>query len=63
MSAWLEAIEIAGFSQTEADRLFTRPDPALVAGLGITLRPPSDVRAAYLARHAALQSAADAMRA
>ena len=54
ISAWLEAVQIAGFSASEADRFFGRPDPALAAGLTIRLRPPAEVRADYVARHAAL---------
>lgn len=50
ISAWLEAIQIAGFSRTEADRLFPVPDPGLLQGLEIRLRPPRETRAAYLAR-------------
>jgi 5'-deoxynucleotidase YfbR-like HD superfamily hydrolase len=57
ISAWLEAVQIAGFSRTEADRLFGRPDPALAATLAITLRPPVEARAAFLSRHAALLAA------
>lgn len=53
-SAWLESVQIAGFSEAEADRIFKRPEPGLVAGLEITLRPPMAVRAAFLARHAVL---------
>jgi 5'-deoxynucleotidase YfbR-like HD superfamily hydrolase len=53
-SAWLEAVQIAGFTEAEADRIFKRPEPGLVAGLGIALRPPVDVRAAFLARHRVL---------
>lgn len=54
LSAWLEATQIAGFTSPEADRFFGKPDPALLAGLALHLRPPSETRAAYLARHAAL---------
>jgi 5'-deoxynucleotidase YfbR-like HD superfamily hydrolase len=54
ISAWLEATQIAGFSVTEADRLFGKPDPGLVEGCAIRLRPPVEVRADFLARHAAL---------
>ncbi|PWJ11442.1 HD family hydrolase [Jannaschia seohaensis] len=56
LSAWLEATQIAGFSKTEADRFFGRPDPALLDGLAVALRPPAEARAAYLARHAALMA-------
>lgn len=51
ISAWMEAIEIAGFSETEADKLFGKPDTSLIKGLSIRLRPPVDVRADFTARH------------
>lgn len=51
VSAWLEAVQIAGFTRDEADRLFGAPDPALVRDSRIRLRPPAEVRAAYTARH------------
>lgn len=51
ISARLEAEQIAGFSPEEADRIFGRPDPGLIEGLAIRLRPPAEVRAGYLARH------------
>jgi hypothetical protein len=54
VSAWAEATAIAGFSEPEANRLFGRPAPALRAGLAIRLRPPAEVRADFVARHAAL---------
>ncbi len=58
LSAWMEAVRIAGFTPAEADKLFGKPDPALIAGLDILLRPPVMVRAAYVARHAELLVAA-----
>jgi uncharacterized protein len=57
ISAWLEAVQIAGFRQDEADRLFGRPRSDLLAGLEIRLRPPVEVRGAFVARHEALVSA------
>ncbi|KZZ30717.1 hypothetical protein A3753_09325 [Sulfitobacter sp. HI0082] len=54
VSAWMEASQIAGFSETEASRFFGRPDAALMEGLGILLRPPVEVRAEFTERHAAL---------
>lgn len=60
LSAWLEATQIAGFSRTEADKIFGRPGP-LVADLRITPRPPAEVRAAYIARHGALMAEIDAV--
>lgn len=57
ISAWLEAVQIAGFSESEADKLFGRPDSALLRGLAIRLQPPAQVREAFVARHAALLAA------
>jgi hypothetical protein len=57
VSAWLEATQIAGFSRDEADRFFGAPDFGVIRGLQIRLRPPVEVRADYLARHAALLAA------
>lgn len=54
ISAWMEAVQIAGFSESEADKLFGKPDPTLTEGLKIVLREPRDVRAAYTARHTEL---------
>ncbi|MCF7698628.1 HD family hydrolase [Loktanella sp. M215] len=54
VSAWLEAVQIAGFSKAEADRLFGKQDAALVDTLAIALRPPVMVRQDYTARHVAL---------
>lgn len=54
VSAWLEAVQIAGFSEAEADKLFGRPETAVLRGLKIRLEPPAMVRAAFVARHAAL---------
>jgi 5'-deoxynucleotidase YfbR-like HD superfamily hydrolase len=51
ISAWLEAIQIAGFTRAEADRFFGRPEQDVVGGLKIRLRPPVEVRADYAARH------------
>lgn len=57
ISAWLEAVQIAGFSESEADKLFGRPDSAVMRGLEIKLRPPAQVRADYVARHLELLAA------
>ena len=59
ISAWMEATEIAGFSVSEADRFFGKPDPALMQGLHITLRPPMETRQAYAARYHVLMAAMD----
>ncbi len=57
ISAWMEATRIAGFSTTEADKFFGKPDAALTSGLNILLRPPVEVRTEYCERHAALLAA------
>ena len=54
ISAWMEAVEIAGFSEPEANRLFGRPNADAARGLAIRLRAPRDVRAEFTARHAEL---------
>jgi len=54
ISAWLEATQIAGFTEAEADRFFGKPDPAGIKGLAIRLRPPMQVRADFCARHRSL---------
>ncbi|MBO9434388.1 HD family hydrolase [Ruegeria sp. R13_0] len=54
ISAWMEATQIAGFSEAEATKFFGRPDRAVMEGLTIRLRPPVEVRTAYTERHAAL---------
>ena len=56
ISAWLEATQIAGFAEKESDKFFGRPDPEIVRGLHIHLRPPRAVREEFVARHAELQA-------
>ena len=51
ISAWMEATQIAGFSVTEANRLFGKPNPDIIDGLSIHLRPPVEVRQDFVARH------------
>lgn len=51
VSAWLEAVQIAGFTMAEADRFFGRPGDGALRGLEIRLRAPVDVRADYVERH------------
>jgi len=51
ISAWLEATQIAGFTDAEADRLFGKPAPGLTDGLPIHLRAPMAVRQDFTARH------------
>ncbi len=54
VSAWMEATRIAGFSEAEATRFFGRPDPEVIQGLDIALRPPVEVRRDYTVRHETL---------
>ncbi|MBR9764456.1 MAG: HD family hydrolase [Rhodobacteraceae bacterium] len=54
VSAWMEATQIAGFSEAEATRFFGRPAPELIEGLDIVLRPPVEARNEFTARHAEL---------
>ncbi|WP_420861765.1 HD domain-containing protein [Algirhabdus cladophorae] len=54
ISAWMEAVHIAGFTRAEADKFFGAPDPAMLENLQITLRPPVLVRGDFTARHNAL---------
>jgi hypothetical protein len=57
ISAWLEAVRIAGFEEAEADKLFGRPAPDLIHRLEIRLRPPAEVRADYVSTVARLLDA------
>jgi len=57
ISAWLEATQIAGFTRAEADKFFGTPDPAVADILTIRLRPPLEVRRAFVERHEALLAA------
>lgn len=57
ISAWMEAVQIAGFTTAEADKIFGRPDGAIVQGLSIRLRPPIVARNEYTARHVELMKA------
>ncbi len=51
VSAWMEAVQIAGFSEDEASKLFGKPDSAIMEGLSIVLRTPVETRTAFTARH------------
>ena len=57
VSAWLEAVQLAGFSEREADGFFGRPKPEIIAGLRLRLRPPAEVRAEFTTRHSTLLTA------
>ncbi|MEX0311574.1 MAG: HD domain-containing protein [Tateyamaria sp.] len=54
ISAWMEATQIAGFTEAEASKFFGKPDLSLIDGLQIVLRPPVETRNAFTARHAIL---------
>ncbi len=54
ISAWMEATQIAGFSEAESTRFFGKPDAAIMEGLDIVLRPPLETRRAFTARHKSL---------
>ncbi|MCB5409431.1 HD family hydrolase [Pseudogemmobacter faecipullorum] len=56
ISAWAEAVQIAGFSPAEANKFFGRPDPLLLKDIEIRLRPPAAVRAEFVAKHEELLS-------
>ncbi|WP_439104639.1 HD domain-containing protein, partial [Celeribacter marinus] len=56
ISAWLEAVQIAGFSIAESDKIFGKPDPEIIAGLSIILRPPVETRNAFTARYSDLMA-------
>lgn len=48
ISAWMEAVQIAGFSEAEANKFFGRIDQEVIAGLAVRLREPRDVRTDYV---------------
>ena len=50
----LEATQIAGFSTAESDKFFGKPEPDVIAGMDLHLRPPKEVREAFVARHESL---------
>ncbi len=54
VSAWLEAVQIAGFAAAEANRFFGVPKVEGLGGISIRLRAPAAVKADFLARHAEL---------
>ena len=48
VSAWLEAMEIAGFSKHEADKFFGKFDQSYLSQFSIQIRPPTIVRKDYI---------------
>jgi uncharacterized protein len=57
ISAWLEATQLAGFTAAEADRFFGAPRVKGLGSITLHLRPPAEVKGAFLDRHAALIAA------
>ncbi|WP_108813391.1 HD domain-containing protein [Loktanella sp. Alg231-35] len=57
LSAWLEAVQIAGFSEAEADKFFGKQDAALVKTLRIRLRAPVEARDEFTSLYRALADA------
>jgi 5'-deoxynucleotidase YfbR-like HD superfamily hydrolase len=57
LSAWLEAVQIAGFTQAEADKYFGKQDAALTSSLQIRLRPPVAVRDDFTALYQKMAAA------
>ena len=55
-SAWIEATQIAGFGNAEADKLFGRHNASLTSRFSIKLRPPVEVRDDFTVRHVTLLS-------
>jgi len=53
-SAWLEATQLAGFTEAEAARHFPRPRAAGLDAIRLAPRPTGQVKAAFLARFDAL---------
>jgi len=51
LSAWMEAIQIAGFTRSEADKLFGKQDATFAQTLEIRLRPPVEARNDFTRRH------------
>ncbi len=56
ISAWIEAVRLAGFTLAEADRLFGDARAAGLDGMELALRPPAEVKRAYVARFEALRT-------
>lgn len=56
ISAWLEAVQIAGFEEAEADKLFGKPPASRVSDTRIKLREPSQVRADFVQQSADLSA-------
>lgn len=62
ISAWLEAVNIAGFTKSEADRLFPISREVSIDHFIIQLRPPAEARAAFLERFDEIIAEIDSLR-
>jgi len=56
ISAWMEAVQIAGFTEGEADKFFGKADAEMIQGLTVALRPPMAVRQDFLQAHEELSA-------
>jgi 5'-deoxynucleotidase YfbR-like HD superfamily hydrolase len=50
ISARLEAVQIAGFTEAEARKFFPLDDENILSGLHLKLRPPSEVRIEFVSK-------------
>ncbi len=51
ISAWMEATSIAGFTESEANKFFGKPDQSLIGDLTIVLRAPVETRRDFTQRY------------
>ena len=54
ISAWMEATQLAGFSESEATKFFGKVNEDVIGDLKLTLRPPMEVRRDFIALHESL---------
>ncbi len=54
ISAWVEATQIAGFTNAEADKYFGKQNPDFIDRLTLKLRPPKTVREDFTGRYTEL---------
>ena len=59
ISAWIEAVRLAGFTLGEADRYFGDARAAGLDQMALPLRPAAEVKQAFLDRFAALMTACE----
>lgn len=50
ISAYLEAVRLAGFEDEQAQKFFGKPKEDQIEGLDLTPMPPDDAKAAFLSR-------------